>query len=81
MPGAGTELRSFLTSDGYHRLSNVAAVVLKSKIHVVHGCEKQECTSGKFSLERWEGKPAVMHCFDPAKNAWEKKASTCRPHF
>jgi len=22
-----------------------------------------------------------MHCFDPAKNKWDRKASTCRPHF
>ena len=22
-----------------------------------------------------------MHCFDPAKNEWEQKASTCHPHF
>ena len=25
--------------------------------------------------------PAVLHCFDPAKNEWEEKARTCQPHF
>ena len=24
---------------------------------------------------------AVLHCFDPVKNLWEEKASTCQPHF
>ena len=84
LPGAGTELRSFFTSDGYYRLSNVAAVVLKSKIHVVHGCQKQGYTNTSRrcpSREFWENKPAVMHCFDPEKNAWEQKSSTCSPHF
>ena len=60
---AKAKLRSFITTDGYHRLSTVAAVVLKSKIYVVHGCEKQECTTaGTYSFERWVGKPAAMHC-------------------
>ena len=81
LPRAKAKLRSFVTSDGYHRLSNVAAVVLKSKIYVVHGCEKQECTSERHPRECWEDKPAVMHCFDPAKNTWEQKSPTCSPHF
>ena len=81
LPGAGAELRSFITRNGHHRLSTVAAVVLKSKIHVVHGCEKKECTSGRYPTINWEDEPAVMHCFDPVKNEWEQKSSTCRPHF
>ena len=24
---------------------------------------------------------AVLYCFDPVKNLWEEKASTCQPHF
>jgi len=74
LPGAGAEDRSFFASDGYYRLSNIAAVVVKTKIYAVHGCEK--------SVPRgWQDVPAIMHCFDPAKNKWERKASTCRPHF
>lgn len=25
--------------------------------------------------------PAVLQCFDPNKNEWEEKATTCHPHF
>ena len=73
--------RSLITSDGHHRLLTAAAVVLKSKIYVVHGCGKKERTSGRHPSVMWGGIPAVMHCFDPAKNAWEQKSSTCNPHF
>ena len=76
-------LRSFDTSDGHYRLSTVTAVVLKSKIYVTHGCEKREeyYTYRYHPDYRWADKPAVVHCFDPAKNEWQQKASTCRPHF
>ena len=30
---------------------------------------------------RWGVQNAVLLCFDPAKNMWEEKASTCHPHF
>jgi len=74
LPGAGTEERSFHTSDGHYRLSNIAAVVVKNKIYAVHGCEE-------VVPFEWQDVPAIMHCFDPAKNKWDRKASTCRPHF
>ena len=74
LPGAGTDKRSFLTIDGCYRLSNIAAVVVKTKIYAVHGCEK-------IVPRGWQDVPAIMHCFEPAKNKWERKASTCRPHF
>ena len=60
LPRARAKLRSFITNDGYHRLSTVVAVVLKSKIYAVHGCEKQECTSEILFFLGWEDKPAVM---------------------
>ena len=63
------------------RLSNVAVVVFKCKIHVIHGCETQEWRAVETLTVHWVHKPAAMHCFDPAKNEWEKKASTCHPHF
>ncbi|KAJ7384531.1 hypothetical protein OS493_021160 [Desmophyllum pertusum] len=71
---------SFNTSDGKDKLSNVAAVVLKSKIYVIHGYERDErdCRSNDA---KWVDKSAVVHCFDPVKNEWEQKASTCHPHF
>jgi len=29
----------------------------------------------------YEYQPAVLNCFDPVKNEWQVKATTCRPHF
>ena len=52
-------------------LQFVAATVMNCKIYVIHGCKDHKKVS----------KPAVFHCFDPEKNEWERKASTCRPHF
>ena len=50
---------------------SVAATVMNCKIYVIHGCKDH----------RNVDKPAVVHCFDPGKNEWERKASTCHPHF
>ena len=50
---------------------SVAATVMNCKIYVIHGCKDREKVD----------KPAVVHCFDPEKNEWERKASTSHPHF
>ena len=50
---------------------SVAATVMNCKIYVIHGCKDRENVN----------KPAVVHCFDPEKNEWKRKASTCHPHF
>ena len=50
---------------------SVAATVMNCKIYIIHGCEDRKNVI----------KPAVVHCFDPEKNEWERKASTCHPHF
>ena len=50
---------------------SVAATVMNCKIYIIHGCKDRENVI----------KPAVVHCFDPEKNEWERKASTCHPHF
>ena len=50
---------------------SVAATVMNCKIYVVHGCKDHSDVD----------KPAVVHCFDPEKNKWERKASTCHPRF
>ena len=65
---AGEKL-NFLRDEGFFQ--SVAATVMNCKIYVIHGCEDGESV----------GKPAVVHCFDPEKNEWERKASTCHPHF
>ena len=80
----GREVRSFFPSDdecSYYKLSAVTAVVLRSKVYVIHGCKKAEWIRGRNPREVWDSKPAVMHCFDPAKNEWERKTSTRSPHF
>ena len=75
-PAKWGEVRSFFTSDDeciYYRLSAVTAVVLKSKVYVIHGCKKRDWLRGRNPREVWGSKPAVMHCLDSAKNEWEQK--------
>ena len=52
-------------------LQFLAATVMNRKIYVIHDYQ---------DLKNFN-KPAVVHCFDPEKNEWERKASTCHPHF
>ena len=56
------------------RFESVAATVMNCKIYVIHGYQVVDD-------HMWVNKPAVVHCFDPEKNEWERKASTCHPHF
>ena len=56
------------------RIESVAATVMNCKIYVIHGYRVVDD-------RKWVNKPAVVHCFDPEKNEWERKASTCHPHF
>ena len=56
------------------RFDSVAATVMNCKIYVIHGYQAVDD-------RMWVNKPAVVHCFDPEKNEWERKASTCHPHF
>ena len=65
---AGEEL-NFPQHEG--TLQFVAATVMNRKIYVIHDCQDLKKVN----------KPAVFHCFDPGKNEWERKASTCHPHF
>ncbi len=68
----------FDTRGRSNELLPVAAVVLKSKIYVIHGYQILEIGQ---RYDRRVKQPAVVHCFHPAKNKWEEKASTCHPHF
>ena len=53
---------------------NSGTAVLHSKVFVLYG--------KRFDGSRsWAVQNAVLLCFDPAKNMWEEKASTCHPHF
>ena len=70
---AGEWLNSFGVGGIFH---SVAATVMNCKIYVIHGFYQKD-----FSFMKSTDKPAVVHCFDPEKNEWERKASTCHPHF
>ena len=61
------------------KLQTIAAVVLKSKIYVIHGYTRSEHDNGNYNFR--VDMPAVVHCFDPPKNQWEQKSSTWYPHF
>ena len=53
------------------RFFSSGATVLHSKVFVLYG---KVLNTGYISN-------AVLYCFDPVKNLWEEKASTCQPHF
>ena len=52
------------------------ATVLLSKVYVLYGHKTYNPPR-----QYWQVQNAVLHCFDPASNVWQKKASTCHPHF
>ena len=53
---------------------NSGATVVNSKMYVLYG-------SKFFAGGQWSMQKARLHCFDPKKNKWEEKATTCKPHF
>ena len=75
---SGVNLSLFTKTDRKNTFCTVEAVVFKSKVFVIHGYKRNE---GDSKSPNWVDKPAVVHCFDPAKNEWQQKASTCQPHF
>jgi len=48
-------------------------LIIHSKVFVLYE-NRSQLPSATFS-------PAVLNCFDPVKNEWEVKATTCQPHF
>ncbi|KAL9986351.1 hypothetical protein ACROYT_G000489 [Oculina patagonica] len=90
---SGENLSFFNTSSNI-KILTVAAVVLKSKIYVIQGCKRPMVVKQIYGIfrkrnyfpfhhrvHRWVDQPALVHCFDPEKNKWKQKASTCHPHF
>ena len=63
-----------VTSSYHHGYFYCGATALFSKVYVLYGHNKRN--SGVWFMQN-----AVLHCFDPASNVWQEKASTCRPHF
>ena len=76
---SGSKLPFFNNTDNdQEKLAFVTAVRMRSKIYVLYGCYTRNNYGRRLSLEP---KPAVVHCFDPLRNVWRKKASTRYPHF
>ena len=70
----------YSTSDSKKdKLQNIAAVVFRSKIYLIH-----EYTSSEYDNRNCNYRvdmAAVVHCFDRGENEWEQKTSTWYPHF
>ena len=54
---------------------NSGVTVFHSKVYVLYG-HKTKSNSSDYTMHN-----AVLHCFDPVRNMWEQKESTCQPHF
>ena len=78
---SATELPFLKKLDRCEALLSVTAVSIKSKIYVLHGYYSDDDHDDVLFKSKMSAKPAVVHCFDPKKNEWEKKASTLCPHF
>ena len=57
----------------YYYPSKNGRLIIHSKLFVLY--ENRLTPSG------YQFSPAVLCCFDPVKNEWEVKATTCQPHF
>ena len=58
---------------GQHYCPSKNGQIIHSKVFVLYE-NRSKLPSGYFS-------PAVLNCFDPVKNEWEVRATTCQPHF
>ena len=59
------------SNECYH---DSGVTVFHSKVYVLYGHESWSNSS--ISMHN-----ALLHCFDPVRNVWEQKESTCQPHF
>ena len=64
-----------ITSDNYNYFYNSGVAVLGAKVYVLYGKTFRE------HPRNLKVQSAGLHCFDPAKNEWEVKATTSKPHF
>ena len=62
-------------SRGEHKFYSSGTTAHNSKVCVLYG-GMFRTSSGTDKMHN-----ATLHCFDPGKNQWEVKASTCQPHF
>ena len=71
-----TFARVGITADCSHYFYNAGVAVLKAKVYVLYGKRIKPDRRYPFRAQA-----AELHCFDPAKNEWEGKATTRQPHF
>ncbi|XP_020627830.1 kelch-like protein 14 [Orbicella faveolata] len=64
-----------IRSNHGNRFHNSGATALHSKVYVLYGSVKLD-SGGNWCVQN-----SGLHCFDPVKNEWELKATTCKPHF
>ena len=69
-----TFAKASITTNSNNAFYNSGATTLNSKVYVLYGVTFYYNRS--YSMQN-----AVLHCFDPVKNEWQVKASTCQPHF
>ena len=53
---------------------NSGVTVFHSKVHVLYGRKSKSNSSDGIHN-------AVLYCFNPVRNTWQQKESTCHPHF
>lgn len=66
-----------ISSNSFNRFYHIGALVHSSQVYVLYGYISKSGLRGSS----WLAENAMLHCFDPVSNAWERKASTCQPHF
>ena len=63
-----------IKEDSSNSFYNSGGTAMHSNLYVLYGHKMKVQSS-------WQIQNAVLHCFDPLRNKWEEKASTCHPHF
>ena len=63
-----------ITTDYSNYIYNTGTAVLGAKVYVLYGNRVR-------SNRTLHAQSAGLHCFDPVKNEWGVKATTCQPHF
>ena len=63
-----------ITTDYSNSFYNTGIAILERKVYVLYGMKSR-------SVHTMRAETARLCCFDPLKNEWEMKATTCQPHF
>ena len=66
-----------ITSEFYNCFYNTGVAILGAKVYVLYGLKSRST----HNSHNTRAETARLYCFDPLKNEWEMKATTCQPHF